>query len=84
MWLLPAHLAHVHTSPLAVCPIVYTAHVHHWCHAEPAREALLTLPNAVITPHIGWRKLETRQRLMDGVAKNIIAFLGGEPINAVS
>merc|ERR1712086_1049873 len=45
---------------------------------EPAQEALLTLANAVVTPHIGWRKLETRQRLMDGVTQDINAFLSGQ------
>ena len=38
----------------------------------------------VMTPHIGWQRAETRQRLMDIVAENVEAFLAGEPINVVS
>ena len=38
----------------------------------------------VITPHIGWASKETRQRLMDEVYKNIMAFSQGEKRNVVN
>jgi glycerate dehydrogenase len=37
-----------------------------------------------LTPHIGWKRVETRQRLVDMVAANVEAFLRGEPINVIS
>mmetsp|Transcript_96896 Transcript_96896/g.289451 ORF Transcript_96896/g.289451 Transcript_96896/m.289451 type:complete len:315 (+) Transcript_96896:76-1020(+) len=45
---------------------------------------LYTLENVILTPHIGWKRLETRQRLMDIVADNVQAFLGGAPVNVVA
>ena len=50
----------------------------------PADSPLYTLPNVVLTPHIGWKRLETRQRLMAGVVANIKAFQAGSPTNLVS
>lgn len=44
---------------------------------------LYTLENVILTPHIGWKRLETRQRLMDIVADNVAAFLAGNPVNVV-
>ena len=44
---------------------------------------LYTLDNVYLTPHIGWKRLESRQRLVDTVAENIRAFLSGKPINVV-
>jgi glycerate dehydrogenase len=38
----------------------------------------------ILTPHIGWKRVETRQRLMDMVAENIAAFLDGKPVNVVN
>jgi glycerate dehydrogenase len=37
-----------------------------------------------MTPHIGWKRLETRQRLVDAVADNVKCFLAGSPINVVT
>lgn len=42
------------------------------------------LPNLIVTPHIAWASIESRQRLVDEVAKNISAFAAGEPRNQVS
>ena len=45
---------------------------------------LLDAPNCVITPHNAWTSIESRRRLMDAAARNIEAFLAGEPINVVN
>ncbi len=52
---------------------------------EPPSEdnPLLTAPNCFITPHIAWATIEARQRLLDIVVANIIAFQQGEPQNRV-
>lgn len=42
------------------------------------------MPNVVLTPHMGWRGLETRQRLIDLVAETLEAFMNGSPIRVVS
>ena len=54
--------------------------------AEPMTNdnPLLTAPNCIITPHIAWAPREARQRIMDTTAKNIEAFLSGNPINVVN
>lgn len=49
----------------------------------PDGSPLYTLDNVIITPHIGWRGLETRQRLVAILRDNIAAFAKGEPINRV-
>lgn len=45
---------------------------------------LMGAKNCIITPHIAWAPLETRQRLMGIVAENIRQFLNGTPQNVVS
>ncbi len=42
------------------------------------------VPNLLLTPHIAWASQEARQRLIDGVAANIRAFLAGQPRNRVA
>lgn len=44
---------------------------------------LFGLENCLITPHIAWAPLETRQRLFRIVCENINAFLNGTPQNTV-
>ena len=44
---------------------------------------LMEAPNCIITPHIAWAPVETRQRLMGIVTENIRAFLRGERKNRV-
>ena len=51
----------------------------------PAEDSpLYTLDNVIITPHMGWKGLETRQRLVSIIRDNVQAFFKGEPINVVS
>ena len=45
---------------------------------------LYTLDNVIITPHMGWKGLETRQRLVGIIRDNVQAFFKREPINVVS
>ena len=50
----------------------------------PAQDNLLyTLDNVILTPHMGWKGLETRQRLISMLGENIRAYLNGSPINRV-
>ena len=50
----------------------------------PAEDSpLYTLDNVVLTPHMGWRGLETRRRLVDKVRQDIEAFCSGSPINVI-
>lgn len=53
---------------------------------EPIREEnpLLTAKNCIITPHIAWAPVESRQRIMDTTVENIRAFLTGNPIHVVN
>ncbi|GAB6180883.1 D-2-hydroxyacid dehydrogenase [Desulfotomaculum defluvii] len=45
---------------------------------------LFAMENVFLTPHIGWKCLESRQRLINLMANNIASFLQGNPINVVS
>ena len=53
---------------------------------EPPEEnsPLYTMDNVLLTPHMGWKGLETRQRLVSILADNIKKFMDGNPINVVS
>ncbi len=42
------------------------------------------LPNCLITPHIAWSALETRERLLAIVEDNLRAYLEGKPQNKVN
>lgn len=45
---------------------------------------LYDMPNVILTPHMGWKGLETRQRLVSILAANIKGFIEGNPQNVVS
>ena len=47
---------------------------------NPLRQA----PNCVITPHVAWASVEARQRLMEGVFRNVQNYLAGTPTNVVN
>ena len=49
-----------------------------------ADNPLYTLDNVILTPHMGWKGLETRQRLVSILAGNVKGFLEGKPVNVVS
>ncbi len=53
---------------------------------EPIRpdNLLLTTRKCIITPHIAWAPIESRQRLLDCVVENIRCFLEGTPQNVVN
>ena len=53
---------------------------------EPPSEdnPLYQMENVILTPHMGWRGLETRQRLVSILADDIKNYLSGTPINVVS
>ncbi|MDH5485346.1 MAG: D-2-hydroxyacid dehydrogenase [Gammaproteobacteria bacterium] len=41
------------------------------------------LKNLIVTPHVAWASRESRQRLLDQLADNIVAFNQGQPQNRV-
>ena len=45
---------------------------------------LLTAPNCIITPHMAWAPIESRQRLLDCTVRSIEGFLAGKPVNTVN
>ena len=45
---------------------------------------LLTAPNTIITPHIGWASPECRRRIVTETIANIAAFQSGTPRNIVN
>ena len=44
---------------------------------------LYTMENVILTPHMGWKGLETRQRLVSILADNVQSYIKGNPINVV-
>ena len=45
---------------------------------------LYSMENVILTPHMGWKGLETRQRLVSILAGNIQGFLSGNRQNVVN
>ncbi|MDR3601694.1 MAG: NAD(P)-dependent oxidoreductase [Desulfosporosinus sp.] len=45
---------------------------------------LFAMQNVILTPHIGWRRLESRQRLIKLMAVNIESFVEGKLLNVVN
>ena len=52
---------------------------------EPMKEdnPLLTAPNMLLTPHIGWASVEARERLIQVVADNLKAYLNNGKMNVI-
>lgn len=49
-----------------------------------ATNPLLNAPNCIITPHMAWSPVESRQRIMDCTVNSIQAYLDGNPVNTVN
>jgi len=45
---------------------------------------LFDMENVILTPHIGWRRFESRQKLIKLMAVNIESFMQGKLINVVN
>lgn len=45
---------------------------------------LLTAPNCIITPHMAWAPIESRQRILDCTVASIRGYLAGTPVNTVN
>lgn len=45
---------------------------------------LQSAKNCIITPHVAWAALETRERLVKTVVENLRAYIGGNPVNTVT
>lgn len=45
---------------------------------------LLTAPNCIITPHMAWAPIESRQRIIDCTVRSIQGFLADSPVNVVN
>lgn len=50
----------------------------------PSENPLLKTRKCIITPHIAWAPVESRQRLLDTVVENIRCYLSGSPQNVVN
>jgi glycerate dehydrogenase len=48
---------------------------------SPLYDVFNEFENVILTPHIGWQRVEARQRVVDGCADNIAKFARGEPMN---
>ncbi len=49
-----------------------------------ADNPLMDAPNCIITPHMAWAPIESRQRIMDCTQRSIQAYLEGKPVNTVN
>lgn len=54
------------------------------CEPIARTNPLYTAPNCIITPHMAWAPIESRQRIMDCTMASIESFLAGSPINTVN
>ena len=61
----------------AACDVVSAEPIH-------ADNPLLKAKNIIITPHIAWAARPSRERLMEQTAKNVAAYLSGQPVNVVN
>ncbi|MBT8219426.1 MAG: D-2-hydroxyacid dehydrogenase [Bacteroidia bacterium] len=49
-----------------------------------ANHPLIGLNNCIITPHMAWATVSSRQRLLDICIKNVEAFIKGKPRNTIA
>lgn len=50
----------------------------------PADSPLLTAPNCILTPHMAWAPIESRQRILDCTIDSIQGFLDGNILHCVN
>ncbi len=50
----------------------------------PEDSPLFTLPNVILTPHIGWKAADSLKRLVGIIRQNIEAYRSGDPINVIN
>ena len=48
---------------------------------SPLYDVFDEFENVILTPHIGWQRVEARQRVVDGCGDNIAKFTRGEAMN---
>lgn len=81
-----AILINTSRGPVVNLDDLYTAlksrRIRHACldvlpQEPPEQHPIFSLKNVTITPHIGWASKEARQRLINGIAANIQAFVEG-------
>lgn len=48
------------------------------------KNPLFSMDNVIMTPHIGWRRIESRQRLIELTADNIKCYMENRAINVVN
>lgn len=48
------------------------------------KSPLFSMKNVILTPHIGCKCIESRQRLIELLTDNIESFINGNPVNVVS
>jgi len=48
---------------------------------SPLYDVFNEFDNVILTPHIGWQRIEARQRVVDMCADNMAKFARGEPMN---
>ncbi len=49
-----------------------------------AENPLLKAPNCILTPHMAWAPVESRQRIIDCTVRSIEAFINGKCVNCVN
>ena len=49
-----------------------------------ADNPLLKAKNCILTPHISWAPIESRERLMNIAVNNLVEYLKGKPVNVVN
>ena len=54
--------------------------------AEPILDTnpLLSAPNCILTPHMAWAPIESRQRILDSVTQSIEGYINGQPVFSVN